>query len=114
MNDIVAAPLPVEWPSTASVTPHVPTGRIRVLATAGASRTPFFPESPTLAEAGVPGIALSGWVALLGPAALPTAIAERLHALLQGAFADPGFQGRLGTLGIEPDLRPAGALRDEM
>ena len=114
MNDIVAGHLPVGWTSTASVTPHLQTGRIRVLVAAGASRTPFFPDAPTLAEAGIPGIALSGWVALLGHAALPAAVAEGLHALLRGAFADPGFQGRLGTLGIEPDLRPADALREEM
>ena len=114
MNDIVAGHLPVGWTSTASVTPHLQTGRIRILAAAGASRTPFFPDAPTLGEAGIPGIALAGWVALLGPAALPAAIAERLHALLRGGFADPAFQGRLGTLGIEPDLRPADALREEM
>ena len=114
MNDIVAGHLPVGWTSTASVTPHMQTGRIRVLAAAGAPRTPFFPDAPTLAEAGVPGIALSGWVALLGPAALPPAIAERLHALLEPAFAEAGFRQRLGALGIEPDLRPAAALAEEM
>lgn len=114
MNDIVAGHLPAGWTSTASVTPHVPTGRVRVLAAAGASRTPFFPEAPTLAEAGVPGIALSGWVALLGPAALPAAVSGRLHALLRPAFADAGFRQRLQTLGIEPDLRPGEALREDM
>jgi tripartite-type tricarboxylate transporter receptor subunit TctC len=114
MNDIVAGHLPVGWTSTASVTPHVQTGRIRVLATAGPTRTPFFPEAPTLGEAGVAGITLSGWVALLGPAALPPAIAGRLHDLLRPVFADPAFQERLGTLGIEPDLRPADALLAEM
>lgn len=114
MNDVVAGHLPVGWTSTASVTPHLPTGRVRVLAVAGASRTSFFPDAPTLAEAGIPGIALSGWVALLGPAALPAAIADRLHALLVPAFADAGFRQRLGALGIEPDLRPAAALDEEM
>jgi tripartite-type tricarboxylate transporter receptor subunit TctC len=97
MNDIVAGHLPVGWTSTASVTPHVPTGRIRVLATAGASRTPFFPEAPTLAEAGIPGIALSGWVALLGPAALPSAIAERLHA-----YCDPPSRTRTSARAWPP------------
>lgn len=114
MNDIVAGHLPVGWTSTASVTPHMQTGRVRVLAVAGAPRTPFFPEAPTLAEAGVPGIALAGWVALLGPAALPRAVSERLHALLRPAFADPAFSQRLQTLGIEPDLRSAEGLGDEM
>ena len=114
MNDVVAGHLPVGWTSTASATPHIPTGRVRVLATSGATRTPFFPDAPTLAEAGVPGVALTGWVAMLGPAALPPATAERLHALLRPAFADAGFRQRLGTLGIEPDLRPPEALREEM
>jgi tripartite-type tricarboxylate transporter receptor subunit TctC len=114
MNDIVAGHLPVGWTSTASVTPHLPTGRVRVLAASGDARTPFFPDAPTLAEAGVSGIALAGWVALLGPAALPPAIAARLHGLLVPAFADPAFRQRLGALGIEPDLRAAAALRDGM
>jgi tripartite-type tricarboxylate transporter receptor subunit TctC len=114
MNDIVAGHLPVGWTSTASVTPHVQTGRIRVLAAAGSTRTPFFPDAPTLGEAGISGIALAGWVALLGPASLPAAIASRLHELLRPVFSDPAFQHRLGTLGIEPDLRPAEALLAEM
>ena len=114
MNDIVAGHLPVGWTSTASVTPHLPTGRVRVLAASGDARTPFFPDAPTLAEAGIPSIALAGWVALLGPAALPAAIAARLHGLLVPAFADPAFRQRLGALGIEPDLRDAPALRSAM
>lgn len=114
MNDIVAGHLPVGWTSTASATPHLQTGRVRVLAAAGPTRTPFFPDAPTLAEAGIPGIALFGWVALLGPAALPAATAGRLHDLLRPVFADPAFQQRLGTLGIEPDLRPPEALLDQM
>lgn len=114
MNDVVAGHLPVGWTSTASVTPHLPTGRVRVLAVAGASRTPFFPDAPTLAEAGIPGVALSGWVALLGPAALPLPIADRLHATLAPVFADAAFRQRLDALGIEPDLRPAAALGEAM
>lgn len=114
MNDIVAGHLPVGWTSTASVTPHMATGRVRVLAASSASRTPFFPEAPTLAEAGIPGTALSGWVALLGPAALPGAVAERLYGLLVPAFADPTLRQRLAALGIEPDLRPAADLHAEM
>ena len=114
MNDIVAGHLPVGWISTASVTPHLPTGRVRVLAVAGATRTPFFPEAPTLAEAGIAGVALAGWVALLGPAALPPVIADRLRGLLAPVFADAGFRQRLDALGIEPDLRPAAALGEEM
>jgi tripartite-type tricarboxylate transporter receptor subunit TctC len=108
---LAAGHLPVGWTSAASATPHLPTGRVRVLATAGASRTPFFPDAPTLAEA---GIALSGWVAQIGPAALSPAVAEHLHALLRPAFAGPDLCQRLQTLGTKPDLRPAEALLEEL
>ncbi|MBD0273168.1 MAG: tripartite tricarboxylate transporter substrate binding protein, partial [Acetobacteraceae bacterium] len=114
MNDVVAGHLPVGWTSTASATPHMQTGRVRVLATSGPSRTPFFPDAPTLAEAGVPGISLYGWVALLGPAGLPAVVAERLHDLLRPAFSDPGFSQRLRALGIESDLGPAEVLLRDM
>jgi len=104
----------VGWTSTASVTPHLATGRVRLLAASSAVRTPFFPETPTLAEAGIPRTALSNWVAMLGPAALPGAVAERLYGLLVPAFDDHAFRQRLTALGIEPDLRPAGDLHVEM
>jgi len=110
MNDIVAGHLPSGWTSTASVTPHVPTGRVRVLAASTATRTPFFPEAPTVQENGIGDFDLAGWVALLGPPGLPEAIAARLHALLAEAYADAALRARFTALGIEPDLRPGPAL----
>lgn len=114
MNDIVAGHLPTGWTSTASVTPHVGTGRVRALAVSTATRTPFFPDVPTVQEQGVADFDLSGWVALLGPAALPEALAQRVFGLVERAFADPAFRQRLGALGIEPDLRPPAALAEAM
>lgn len=114
MNDIVANHLPSGWTSTASVMPHMQTGRVRVLACSTATRTPFFPDAPTPAEQGIADFDLSGWVALLAPKGLPAAISERMDAALQAAFRDEAFKTRLHTMGIEPDLRPAPALAEAM
>jgi tripartite-type tricarboxylate transporter receptor subunit TctC len=62
MNDIVAGHLPSGWTSTASATPHMQTGRARVLAASTATRTPFFPDAPTVQEAGFPDFDFAGWV----------------------------------------------------
>jgi tripartite-type tricarboxylate transporter receptor subunit TctC len=110
MNDIVAGHLPSGWTSTASVMPHMQTGRVRLLAASTAARSSFFPEVPTAAEQGVADFDLSGWVALLAPKNLPAAVSERMYAVLQTAFTDPALLTRLTAMGIEPDLRPAPAL----
>ncbi|MES2712308.1 MAG: tripartite tricarboxylate transporter substrate binding protein [Pseudomonadota bacterium] len=109
MNDIVAGHLPVGWTSTASATPHMQTGRVRILANASATRTPFFPDVPTVQEQGIPDFDLAGWVALFGPKGMDAALAARIHQAFAGAFTDATLRGRLTALGVEPDLRdPAG------
>ena len=110
MNDIVAGHLPVGWTSTVSATPHMGTGRVRILAVSTGTRSPFFPDVPTAAEQGVAEFDLSGWVALLGPARMPEAVGARLMTALQQAYADPALQARFRTMGIEPDLRAGPAL----
>ena len=112
MNDVVAGHLPVGWTSTASATPHMQTGRVRVLAASTATRTPFFPDVPTVMEQGVAEFDLSGWVGLYGPAGLPPAVLDRLDAALRTAFADPVLLQRFAAMGIEPDLRPSAGLAE--
>ena len=114
MNDIVAGHLPVGWTSTASATPHMTTGRVRVLAASTGTRTPFFPEVPTVAEQGIADFDLAGWVALLGPPGLPAPIVAALTAAVTRAFEDATLRQRFTTMGIEPDLRPAPALLEAM
>ncbi|WP_135470972.1 Bug family tripartite tricarboxylate transporter substrate binding protein [Crenalkalicoccus roseus] len=113
MNDVVAGHLPVGWTSTVSAMPHMGTGRVRVLAASTPTRTPFFPEVPTLREQGV-DLALAGWVAMFGPAGLPEPVVRRLHAALAEAYTDETLKSRFAAMGVEPDLRPAAALLEAM
>ncbi|MDO9708530.1 Bug family tripartite tricarboxylate transporter substrate binding protein [Paracraurococcus lichenis] len=112
MNDIVAGHLPVGWTSTASVMPHMPTGRVRVLAASTATRTPFFPEAPTAQEQGIADFDLAGWVGLYGPAGLPDQVGQVLFAALTRAFADATLQQRFTAMGIEPNLQPGAGLAE--
>lgn len=110
MTDVVAGHLPLGWTSSASVVPHLPTGRVKIIACSTATRTPFFPQVPTMQEQGFADFDLSGWVALLGPAGMPAPLVARIGETFAGAFRDQAFQARLAALGIEPDFRPADAL----
>jgi tripartite-type tricarboxylate transporter receptor subunit TctC len=114
MTDIVAGHLPMGWTSTASATPHMQTGRVRVIAVASAERTAFFPEAPAVREQGVADFDLAGWVALLGPPGMPPALAERIYDAVAEAFATEALRTRLLALGVERDLRPPAALLQAM
>lgn len=60
--------------------PHVKTGRLKAIAVTSAKRSPALPTLPTVAEAGVPGFAVEGWVAMFAPAGTPQPILNRLNA----------------------------------
>ena len=110
MNDIVAGHLPTGWTSTVSAMPHIQTGRVRILAASTATRTPYFPDAPTVQESGFPDFDLAGWVWLLGPAGMAAPMVDRIHAAVSAAFGDQALRTRLTAMGVEPALRPAADL----
>lgn len=76
-------------------------GRIRMLATTGAQRSPFVPDVPTLKESGI-DFELSSWFALFAPADLPPATAQAYAKAVAAAAADPAVTERLSKAGLMP------------
>jgi tripartite-type tricarboxylate transporter receptor subunit TctC len=85
--------------------PQVKAGRLRALGVTGTRRTPLLPETPTLAEAGVPSYEYIGWTGVVAPATTPSAVIDRLNMEInriavsdegrrwfQSTGADPGEQ----------------------
>ncbi len=79
---------------------HVKSGRLRVLATTGATRSPTFPNVPTLKEAGVDVVA-SAWFGLFVPGGTPPAVVERIHQATAAAARSPTLRERLAAQGDE-------------
>jgi tripartite-type tricarboxylate transporter receptor subunit TctC len=79
---------------------HHKTGTMRILATAGASRSPFLPAVPTLRESGF-DIVASGWDAMYAPAGTPATVVERLRAAILDALRNAEIRARIETLGFE-------------
>lgn len=101
LNDLVAGHVPIGWVSPLSVVPHLQSGRIRPLAVTTTNRIALLPDVPTIAEGGVPDYECAGLYGLLGPAGLPGAVAERMHAAITAALSDPERRARLEGLGLE-------------
>jgi tripartite-type tricarboxylate transporter receptor subunit TctC len=77
-------------------------GRIKALAMAWPSRSPFLPETPTFAELGHPAVVSSSWFGLAAPVNTPVEIIERLALAAKQANASPEYLASLKKLGNEP------------
>jgi tripartite-type tricarboxylate transporter receptor subunit TctC len=69
--------------------PHVQDGRLRALAVTSPARFPGLPDVPTFAEAGVDGMEIENWYAILAPAGTAPDRVTRLHAATAAAFTKP-------------------------
>jgi tripartite-type tricarboxylate transporter receptor subunit TctC len=87
-------------PSTAA--PHVDSGKLKVLATTGASRTALMPNAPTVAESGYPGFEATNWYAFVAPAKTPAEILDFWNRELVKALKDPQVTADLVKQGLEP------------
>jgi len=62
-----------------SSVPHIKSGRLKAIAVTTAKRSGALPDLPTIAESGVPGFNVEGWVGLFAPAKTSAKIIARLH-----------------------------------
>lgn len=81
--------------TTASVIPHVKTGRLKVLGVVAPSRIPQLPDTPTLAESGFPELRLGSWQAMYVPKATPRPVVNKLYSVMIKTMADPEVVRRL-------------------
>ena len=101
MTDLVGGQIPVVFTTTADVLEQHKAGRIKVLATSAAERSPFLPDVPTLKEAGFNLIA-TGWYGVFAPAGTPEAVVARLSAGVAGAVQSAQVKERLLAFGLVP------------
>lgn len=77
-------------------------GKLRLLATSGAQRSPFSPNVPTFAEQGVRNIQVSEWIGMFAPAKTPTTVTTRISAAVRSALAQPDLIESFGKYAIRP------------
>ncbi|MEO7152451.1 MAG: Bug family tripartite tricarboxylate transporter substrate binding protein [Burkholderiaceae bacterium] len=77
-------------------------GKIRLLATSAATRSPLLPEVPTFGEAGLKGVEGSAWFAVYAPVRTPPAAVTQLNTAINKALASPELRERYAKLGLEP------------
>ena len=99
--DVIAGHAHYSAGSLIQYLPHIRSGKLKILGTGGAARSPLLPDVPTIAEAALPGFEANNWWGMLAPAATPPAIIERLHKELSILLTSAETQQRFRTEGAE-------------
>jgi tripartite-type tricarboxylate transporter receptor subunit TctC len=86
---------------TSTAVPHIQSGALRGLAVTASKRVDGLPEVPTFAEAGLPGVDVSLWFAVLVPSGTPAPVVKKLSADIAQVVADPEFKQALAVRGFD-------------
>jgi tripartite-type tricarboxylate transporter receptor subunit TctC len=95
MPDLVSGRVQLNVGPVSSGLQHVREGRLKMLAVLLPRRLAAAPDVPTLAESGLPPLALPTWQAVFAPPGTPSAAAAKLSQQIAAALADPALRARL-------------------
>ncbi|MFM8588650.1 MAG: Bug family tripartite tricarboxylate transporter substrate binding protein [Limnohabitans sp.] len=87
---------------------HVRNGRLKLLAVGSPKRSPLFPQTPTLDEAGLKGFDADTVFGFYAPAGTPVEVIARLNREINRILGTPAVKDRIQALGGEAlPLSPA-------
>ena len=95
ITDLLAGQTSLIFATMPTVLPHSKAGKLRPLATIGPVRSAAAPDFPTVAEAALPGFAVTNWVGFFAPAGTAPDIVRRWNVETHKVMQAPEMQARL-------------------
>jgi tripartite-type tricarboxylate transporter receptor subunit TctC len=102
VTDLVAGRISLMMANLTTAQPHIRSGRLRGLGVGTKSRSPLFPDLPTIAESGVPGYEANNWNGVVAPRGTPRAVVERLHREIVAVLKETIIIERMAGSALEP------------
>jgi tripartite-type tricarboxylate transporter receptor subunit TctC len=100
--DLLTGRVPVVFLSPLVAKQHVADGEVIALAITSPKRSPGWPDTPTMAEAGLPDYAMEAWYTVLAPKGTPQDVVDLVSGAIAEAVKSPDVSGKLQSLGNEP------------
>jgi tripartite-type tricarboxylate transporter receptor subunit TctC len=100
--DLTAGRLDFIVSTVATALPQIKAGKLRALAVTTRNRSTFFPDTPTMQEAGFKGYEFDTWYGLLAAAGTPKPLVERINRAVGATLATPAVVEQLAAQGVEP------------
>jgi tripartite-type tricarboxylate transporter receptor subunit TctC len=102
MQDLLAGQVDLMFDGMGSSAPQIRGQRLKPLAVTTATRSPAFPDVPTVQEAGVPGYEVTTWYALWAPAGTPQDVINKLQQEVAKAMASQQLKDVWAQQGASP------------
>jgi tripartite-type tricarboxylate transporter receptor subunit TctC len=101
-TDVLGGQVDLMFDAVPTMSEQVRAGKVKALATTGATRSAVLPDVPTIAESGVPGYEATIWLGVMAPKGTPAAIVARLNAELTKIMASPEVAKAWSAQGATP------------
>ena len=102
LTDVIAGNTDFTMITLPAAQPHIRSGKLKLIATAGRQRGSVFPDTQTIAEAGYPSVVIEGWSGIIAPAGTPPDIIGRMHKELVRVFQTPEVRDTVTKQGSDP------------
>jgi tripartite-type tricarboxylate transporter receptor subunit TctC len=99
--DLLAGRIQIWVGAANSLLPHIRADKLRVLGTSAGQRFSVLPDTPTIAESGLPGYALYPWLGMFVPAKTPPDIVARINAEIGRILNSAEVKARLVPQGMD-------------
>ena len=102
MNDLISGHIHMMFDNMPAVLAQARNKRIHILAMASRQRAKALPDTPTIAESGVPGFEANSWFGLVAPAKTPAIILNKLSTEIAVMLIQSEVQARFEQIGAQP------------
>ena len=99
MTALLGGEVHVMFDNMPSSAPHIKAGSLKPFAITSASRSPAFPDVPTLQELGYPNFTVDSWFGIVAPAGTPKEIVDKLNATIEKILSKPEVVEQMDGLG---------------
>jgi len=107
MTDLMGGQVPMLFSSLGPAVGAVKSGKIRPLAVTSLTRSPAFPDVPTMDELGIKGFDSTAWYGILGPAGLPAEVVAKWTQVLAKVSGDKAVMNQISATGCDAEIMPA-------
>ena len=100
-TDLIGGQVQIMFASVHSMLPHVKSGRLRMLASTGATRSPITPNVPVFRELGIDFMdAVDAWYAVLAPAKTSPELVKTIHRDVSAVLNLPDVKEQMAAQGL--------------
>ncbi|MGY4829826.1 Bug family tripartite tricarboxylate transporter substrate binding protein [Sphaerotilaceae bacterium SBD11-9] len=100
-TDLMGGQVDMMFEQMYAAAPSLKSGRLRGIAITSKTRSPLYPDLPTMAESGYPAVEVLNWQGIVGPKGLPAEVVKQINAVGNQALQDAGLRKTITDQGNE-------------